>query len=210
MEREKLKQLLEVFMTLQITKELPRQGFIYSGFKRNDVNSVAAHSFNVIAFSFLLGRELKKQGIALDVEKITRIALVHDMGEAITGDIGTWVKVLAKGRFEQVENKAFRLLVRNLTDKEDLIDLFEEYSKLETLESQIVKLADALDAMAQGLNTPGAKLDDWKLADKRILHGKVKDASLRKILEDAIEMLFSHEVTYFRGHIEDKEKTKKK
>ncbi|MBD3203118.1 HD domain-containing protein [Candidatus Woesearchaeota archaeon] len=201
MKQKKLKELLEVFLTLQVTKELPRQGFIYSGFKRNEADSVAAHSFNVIAFSFLLARELKNSGEEIDVEKTTILALLHDMGEAITGDIGTWVKVLAKGKFEEVENKAFKLLVRNLSDKKELISLFSEYSDLETKEAQIVKLADALDAIAQGLNTPGAKLDDFKLADKKIIHDKIKDKKLKKLFEDSVELMFEKKVTYFRGHI---------
>jgi putative hydrolase of HD superfamily len=203
MKNKKLKQLLEVFMTLQVTKELPRQGFIYSGFKRNEADSVAAHSFNVVVFSFLLARELKELDIKVDVNKTTKLALLHDMGEAITGDIGTWVKVLAKGKFEEVENKAFKLLIRNLSKKDELIDLFEEYNKLESIESQIVKVADALDAIAQGLNTPGARLEDWKLADKKIIEGKIKNKILKKILKDSVKMLFNREVTYFRGHIDN-------
>ncbi len=201
MKQETLKDLLEVFLTLQITKELPRQGFIYSGFKRNDADSVAAHSFNVVAFAYLLSRELKNSGTNVDCDKVLKMAVLHDMGEAITGDIGTWVKVLAEGKFEEVEHKAFRLLTRNLSDKEELVELFEEYNQLDTLESQVVKLADALDAMAQGLNTPAARLEDWKLADKNIIHHKIKDKRLRKILEDSVNMLFERKVSYFREHI---------
>ncbi|MBN2422569.1 HD family hydrolase [Candidatus Woesearchaeota archaeon] len=204
MQTKEIKQLLEVFLTLQVTKELPRQGFIYSGFKRNEADSVAAHSFNVAAFSYLLARELKSQGIEgieVNPEKTLKIAVLHDMGESITGDIGTWVKVLAEGKFEEVENKAFKLLVRNLSNKEELVNLFKEYNKLETIEAQIVKLADALDAIAQGINTPGARLEDWKLADKKIIKNKIKNEKLRKIFDESINLLFNRKVTYFRGHI---------
>ncbi len=202
MEEKRLKDILEVFLTLQTTKELPRQGFIYSGFKRNDADSVAAHSFSVASFAFLLSRELKDEDYQLDESKLLKMAILHDMGESITGDIGTWVKVLAEGKFEEVENKAFRLLVRNLKDKEELISLFEEYSHGLTLEAQVVKLADVLDAMAQGLSTPGARLEDWKLADTKIMNEKIKDPRLKKLMESAFQMLFNREVTYFRGHID--------
>ena len=83
----------------------------------------------------------------------------------------------------------------------NIIDLFEEYSGLKTIESQVVKTADALDAIAQGLSTPGARLEDFKLADKNIIHDKISNKKLKKILEDSVEMLFSKKVTYFRGSL---------
>ncbi|MBU0756850.1 MAG: HD family hydrolase [Nanoarchaeota archaeon] len=208
MEKQKLKDILEVFLTLQITKELPRQGFFYSGFKRNDADSVAAHSFNVAAFAYLLARELKENGTKIDPDKVLRMATLHDMGESITGDIGTWVKVLAEGRFQEVENKAFGLLVRNLSNKDELLGLFNEYEGLVSIESQVVKLADALDAIAQGLSTPGARLDDFKLADKNIVHDKIHDPKLKKILDESVKILFKKEVTYFRGHIDNNDNKK--
>ena len=201
MKKNQLKDVLEVFLTLQATKELPRQGFIYSGFKRNDADSVAAHSFSVAAFTYLLSRELKSNGFNVDVDKALKMALIHDMGESITGDIGTWVKVLAKGKFQEVEDKAFGLLTRNLSDKDELIEYFEEYNKLESIESQVVKFVDLLDAVVQGLNTPSARLEDWKMTNKQLIKKKLKDPKLRKLMNEALDMLFNKDVTYFRGHI---------
>ena len=117
MDEKKLKDILEIFLTVQVSKELPRQGFLYSGFKRNEADSVAAHSYSVCIFSYLLAKELKKDGWEIDPEKTLKIALLHDLGETITGDIGTYAKELARDRFDAVENKAFRLLLRNISDK---------------------------------------------------------------------------------------------
>src|SRR3989344_6274221 len=100
MEDNELTNLLEVFMTVQVAKELPRQGFLYSGFKRNEADSVAAHSYSVTLFSYLLAKELEKSGWEIDPDRALKIALVHDMGETITGDIGTYAKDLARGVFD--------------------------------------------------------------------------------------------------------------
>jgi putative hydrolases of HD superfamily len=202
MKKKEIKDLLEVFLTLQVTKELPRQGFLYSGFKRNEADSVAAHSFSVVSLSYLLARELRKRGMQINVERVFNIALFHDMGEAITGDIGTYVKDLAGvGVFDDVEKKAFSLLMRNMTDTEELMGFFLEYQKLETTEAQIVKMADALDALVQGLNTPGANMSDWESKMHSIGKNKLKSEELSQIFLDCVEMLFNKEVTYFRGHI---------
>src|SRR3989337_3353426 len=114
MEKESLINLLEVFLTVQVAKELPRQGFLYSGFKRNEADSVAAHSFSVALFSYLLSKELKKEGWDIDPDFALKVALFHDVGETITGDIGTYAKDLARGVFDSVEKDAFTLLMRNL------------------------------------------------------------------------------------------------
>jgi putative hydrolases of HD superfamily len=207
METERLKKILEVFLTLQVTKELPRQGFFYSGFKRNDADSVAAHSFNVGIFSYLLARELKESGLEIDPDRVLKIAVMHDTGESITGDVGTWVKTLAGGVFEEVEDKAVALLFRNLSDREELIAYYQEYKELKTIESQVVKFADVLDALAQGINTPGAHLNDFKANIERHVKNKIKDEQLVTLLEKSVELMFKREVTYFRGHMEPKNET---
>ena len=68
------------------------------------------------------------------------------------------------------------------------------------------KIADALDALAQGLSTPGANMDDLKLGMAKISKEKIKDKELSKIFLDCVNMMVNKEVTYFRGHF-DKEDT---
>lgn len=62
MNRDVLKKILKVFLTLQWAKELPRQGFIALGFKRNEADSVAAHSWTTAMLTYMLGTELVKNG----------------------------------------------------------------------------------------------------------------------------------------------------
>mgnify|MGYP003735212845 CR=1 FL=1 len=176
------------------------------GFLRNEADSVAAHSFSVAAFSYLFSRELKSNGIDIDSDKVLKLAMFHDMGEAITGDIGTFVKSMAKGVFDKVETEAFNMMFRNMTDNKEYMGYLEEYQKLESKESQTVKIADALDALAQGLSTPGANMDDLKLGMAKISKEKIKDKELSKIFLDCVNMMVNKEVTYFRGHF-DKEDT---
>ncbi|MBN2368580.1 HD family hydrolase [Candidatus Woesearchaeota archaeon] len=198
---KQLKELLEVFLTIQVSKELPRQGFLYSGFKRNEADSVAAHAYSVTIFSYLLARQLKEEGWDIDPEKALKIALVHDLGETITGDIGTYAKDLARDRFEKVENQAFRLLIRNMLGKDELIELFEAYQNLDTVEAQIVKFADALDAFVQGFNTPSADLADLIKTTKYIARKKIQNKELSKMFDEAMKMITDKKVTVYKGHI---------
>jgi putative hydrolase of HD superfamily len=201
MEDKKLADLLEVFLTVQISKELPRQGFLYSGFKRSEADSVAAHSFSVALFSYLLAKELEKEGWNIDTDKILKIGLFHDLGETITGDIGTYAKDLARGVFDVVEKNAFSLLIRNMANSKEMLDYFDEYQKLESVEAQIVKFADALDAFVQGFNTPSANHSDLDTTVRYIVKRKIKDKKLSDLFNVALSLINERKVTVFKGHI---------
>src|SRR4030042_6346308 len=114
MTKSTLKKILKVFLTLQWAKELPRQGFISLGFKRNEADSVAAHSWTCAMLTYFLATELKKNGQKIDVDKAIKMALFHDMAETIVGDVGTFVKGMAKGAFVQIEEEGLKWLAKDL------------------------------------------------------------------------------------------------
>ncbi len=151
-----LKKILKVFLTLQWAKELPRQGFIALGFKRNEADSVAAHSWACAMLAYLLSSEMKKNGEKIDVDKAVKMALFHDMAETIVGDVGTFVKGMAKGAFAPIEEEGLKWLVADLPQKKEIVLLVEEYMARKTLEARLVKVCDNLDALAQAKGVPAA------------------------------------------------------
>ncbi|MDO8487397.1 MAG: HD domain-containing protein [Candidatus Curtissbacteria bacterium] len=157
MKKETLKKILKVFLTLQWAKELPRQGFIALGFKRNEADSVAAHSWTTAMLVYFLGSEMKKQGQKIDVDKAVKMAMFHDMAETIVGDVGTFVKAMAKGAFAPIEEEGLKWLVKDLPSNKEVIALVEEYMARKTLEARLCKVADNLDALAQAKGVPGAQ-----------------------------------------------------
>ncbi len=156
MKNETLKKILKVFLTLQWAKELPRQGFIALGFKRNEADSVAAHSWTTAMLVYFLANELKKDGQKIDVDKAVKMALFHDMAETIVGDVGTFVKGMAKGAFAPIEEEGLKWLVKGLPMEKEIVSLVEEYMARETLEARLCKVADNLDALAQAKGVPAA------------------------------------------------------
>ena len=159
MKKDTLKKILKVFLTLQWAKELPRQGFIALGFKRNEADSVAAHSWTTTVLVYLLATEMNKNlpaGRQVDVDKAIKMALFHDMAETIVGDVGTFVKGMAKGAFAPIEEEGLKWLVKDLPSKNEIIELVEEYMQRKTVEARVCKVADNLDALAQVKGVPAA------------------------------------------------------
>ena len=201
MDDKKLAEILEVFLTVQVSKELPRQGFLYSGFKINEADSVAAHSYNVAMFAYIVATELKKSGWDINPDRTLKIAMMHDIGESITGDIGTYAKELARDRFDKVEKDAVKLLIRNLSIKDKLMKYFKEYQKLNSVEAQVVKFVDTLDAFVQAFNTPSANLDDVKSSVAYISKKKIKDPKLFALFNIAVRLIDEKKVTLYKGHV---------
>ncbi len=156
MTNQALKKILKVFLTLQWAKELPRQGFIALGFKRNEADSVAAHSWSTAMLVYLLATEIKKSGQKIDVDKAVKMALFHDMAETIVGDVGTFVKGMAKGAFAPIEEEGLKWLVTDLPQKKEIIELVDEYMGRKSVEARVCKVADNLDALAQAKGVPAA------------------------------------------------------
>src|SRR3989338_10346292 len=156
MKKEVLKKILKVFLTLQWAKELPRQGFIALGFKRNEADSVAAHSWTTTMLTYMLAMEMAGDGQKINVDKAIKMALFHDMAETIVGDVGTFVKGMAKGAFAPIEEEGLKWLVSDLPTKNEIVALVQEYMDRKTLEARVCKAADNLDALAQAKGVPAA------------------------------------------------------
>lgn len=204
MKEKEIKDLLEILLTLQYSKELPRQGLIQYGYKRSEADSIASHSHSTTVMSFLIAKKLQKHH-DINMEKVISLALFHDLGEVITGDFGFFSKMLGENAFNEIENKAFKSFFKNLEFSDYLYELKKEYDKQKTMESQIVKVADTLDAIALAVLTPSADLSGF-LRMREIKHSKLlsKNTYLADFLFSSSNLLFSKQVSPYR-RFEEKE-----
>lgn len=94
--------------------------------------NVAEHSFYVSVLCLFVSEELKRKGVKLDEAKLLRYALLHDLDEAITGDIPYHVK-------KELDPTLSEYVGRTLKQEFDGI-CFEVDE--DSLEYNIVKLCD--------------------------------------------------------------------
>ena len=104
--------------------------------------TVAAHSWRTALMAYLLKDEL---GDA-DMDRVIRMCLIHDIGEAVTGDIPTFAK---NAEQEETEKEAVANLLKGLPGplKQELGELFSEMEAQETKEAKIYKALDRLEAV---------------------------------------------------------------
>ena len=84
----------------------------------------------------------------LDMDKVIRMCLIHDLGEAFTGDIPTFWKTEAD---TEKEDAVFDSWVQTLPEetRREFSALLSEMNALETVEAKIYKALDKMEAVIQ-------------------------------------------------------------
>ncbi len=119
--------------------------------------TVMEHIGDVAFISMVLSEYLNNQGVKNDSGKVLKLALIHDVPEAISGDLPHDSKYdygkVSDGLRKQLialERVTMNYSLSKLNDKKtsrSIYTLFEEYTARNTVESKIVKLADLYDVM---------------------------------------------------------------
>ena len=131
---------LEIMDLAENLKNNPRHSWTSSGRRE----SVAEHSWRLTMMAYFMQDEFPEA----DIDKVIKMCMFHDMGEAITGDIPAFEKTSADSDHE---NNVLDELLDTLPEpyRTDLKELFAEMEALETLEAKIYKALDKLEALIQ-------------------------------------------------------------
>ena len=138
-------ELLQILHTAEKLKDTTRHCDT-SGGRRE---SVAEHSWRLALMAYLLRDEFP----ALDMDKVVRMCLIHDLGECFTGDIPSFLKTGADAARED------SLLARWVSSLPvpyctDMAALYAEMDALETPEAKLYKSIDKLEAVIQHNESP--------------------------------------------------------
>ena len=116
---------------------------------RGDPESVAEHSWRAA----LMALAMAPQFPGVDIDRVIRMLLIHDLGEAVTGDIPTFLKNKAD---EETEDRAVQSILATLPREtgEEFSALFAEMNALSTPEARLYKILDKFEAVIQHNESP--------------------------------------------------------
>lgn len=134
------RELLDFLRRLECLKTNGRHSTTVGGV----TETVAAHSWRLAVLSLLIAPEFPE----VDGNKLIRMCLIHDFGEAITGDIPSFLKTKDH---EETEESAVKALLSTLPEPQrgELSELFAEMDAQETAEARLYKALDKLEAVIQ-------------------------------------------------------------
>lgn len=106
--------------------------------------SVAEHSWRLALMAMLLEDEFPD----IDIDKVIKMCLIHDLGEAFTGDIATFNKTEEDS---EKEEQIYSEWINGFPEiqKRQFQSLLTEMSELETKEAKLYKALDKMEAVIQ-------------------------------------------------------------
>lgn len=163
--------LLKFFTESGKLKTIPRSGWVLRGIKNPE--SIAEHTFRVALMAWTLGRQKHN----FNIEKLIKIALVHDLCEVYAGDITPYDTILPKDakkrkemlktwpRFSEAQKKklsetkhkkekqGLEKLTKNLPAglKKEMEMLWLDYEKGLSKEGRFFKQIDRAENLLQSL-----------------------------------------------------------
>ena len=133
-------QLLAFLRRIETLKTNPRHAYTAGGVRE----TVAAHSWRTALLAMLLAPEFPE----LDMNKVIRMCLIHDLGEAVTGDIPAFEKT-DEHRSQERFARAQLVDTAPAADAAQMHALFAEMDALQTPEARLYKALDRIEAVIQ-------------------------------------------------------------
>ncbi|KAK3645661.1 hypothetical protein LTR56_003738 [Elasticomyces elasticus] len=177
------------FHALTLLKTTPREGWRRFGIHAGE--SIADHMYRMSIITLLCPPAL---AATLDIPRCTRMALVHDMAEALVGDI-TPIDGVSKPEKSRREGETMDYLCRGLLGKvgggmagEGVRSVWQEYEDGVTRESVFVHDVDKVELLLQMVEYEKAKdgrldLGEFAWVAKRIVMPEVREWA-EEILEE--------------------------
>jgi putative hydrolase of HD superfamily len=149
--------LLDVLRAAERLKHTTRNAYTADG----AVETVAAHTWRVAFMALLVAPHFPE----VEVGRLVQICLVHDLGEAISGDVPAPEQERRRA-LDPTHDKAAEERADLLTllaplapaDRDRLLALWDEYEANATPEARLAKALDKLETIlqhVQGANPPG-------------------------------------------------------
>jgi putative hydrolases of HD superfamily len=180
MKSEELNSILDFIRRAERLKNTLRSGYTSTG--RNE--SVAEHTWRLC----LMAMVLEKYFPEADMARVLKICLVHDLGEALNGDIPAPLQSEELSKAANERND-FLILVDSLPAdiQKELIGLWDEYEHASSPEAKAAKALDKLETIIQ--HNQGKNPDDFDYSFN-LDYGKTYTSAhpvaseIRKILDE--------------------------
>lgn len=134
------RKLIDTMILAERLKDIMRHCYTTNGRRE----SVAEHCWMASLMAYFMKDEFPD----VDMDKVIRMILIHDLGECFTGDIPVFEKTEAN---EEKEKELLYNWVKTLPEEfaDEMIALYEEMEKRETKEAKVYKAIDGLEAVLQ-------------------------------------------------------------
>ena len=113
--------------------------------KSDRIESIAEHVYGTCILAISLNSEFK---LNLDMEKVLKMLVIHEIGEVLIGDITPFDNITPEEK-QRIEHQAMQKVIGDLVNKDELFNLLLEFDTHITEESKFAYLCDKIEADIQ-------------------------------------------------------------
>ena len=133
---------VKLYMLFDLLGDIERTGPLLWQIKRKRTEDIKNHILDLMFMIKILQKHFPD---ILDYELMNDYAIIHDLPEALTGDI-TKFEGIPESEIEKVTEKAIEYLIENFNDVIDFATLSPGYENRVDIESKIVHMLDKIQA----------------------------------------------------------------
>lgn len=200
-----MEKLVDFFLKVENLKKIQRTGWVWRGVKNPE--TIAQHSFRVALLNWLLAEKTKPK---LNLERIIKISLIHDLSEVYIGDITPyrgllpkdsqkrreilrrWIRLSKKKKEKRVkikfqrEKEALERLTEFLSPylQKEFIHAWINYETSSSKEGNFAKQGDKVETLLQAIEYFGTKPNSYAVAWWEECEDIVDDPVLLAFLEE--------------------------
>lgn len=144
---EKLKNSMRFYMLATQLKYKIRSGWDKSHWNvsKERVESIAEHVYGTCILALSIDSEFKTD---LDINKVIKMLVLHELGEVIIGDITPFDNITPEEKMKK-EHEAMREVIGDLVNQEEFLSLLFEFDEKKTKEAIFAHHCDKLEADIQ-------------------------------------------------------------
>jgi putative hydrolases of HD superfamily len=179
-----LTSILDFLRASEALKTQKRSGFTSAG----EAESVAEHTWRVCLMALVLHPSFPEVNFA----RLIKICIIHDLGEAISGDVPAPEQQMRSGSKAAGERRDLLQLIAPLPAalQEEIAGLWDEYEEARSPEAKLAKALDKLETIlqhTQGKNPPSFDYRFNLTYARQFTADPPLIAALRTLLDEATE-----------------------
>src|SRR3989344_3790408 len=171
----KLSPIADFLFEVGILAQTPRSGFHFLGSGRQ---SVAEHIHRVVYAGYVLAMIEKN----VDVSKVMKMCLFHDLAESRTSDLN-----YVHQKYNQAnEMQALRDMAATVEFGPDIVKTVAEYEQRQTKEAKVAKDADQIEwilSLKEQVDTGNSRAESWMHIAAKRLKTKAAKGVAREIMK---------------------------
>lgn len=194
MGENKINKVLKFYYLATSLKDKIRSGWIKWNVSKDRLESIAEHIYGTCILAISIDSEFNT---GVDLNKVLRMLVLHELEEVIIGDITPYDSVTEEEKLN-MGKKAVSEILDGLIKKEEYEELLNEFNEHKTKESKFAFCCDKLEADLQAKKYD-EYCDIYNPVDKKM----IEEGWNKKFIENGATKISDLFISYDMKHFDD-------